>query len=104
MKTPLLLKNVFIKVWLKLRNMNKCPQEQFIVFCVGRSERGTLVYLGLMIIPYGGVKNKQEMVEASNETRLRLSYKVTTVSHWLQVNKVRCRQKMLVSQQKEIAF
>ena len=57
-----------------------------------------------MIIPYGGVKNKQEMVEASNETRLRLSYKVTTVSHWLQVNKVRCRQKMLVSQQKEIAF
>ena len=69
MKSPLLLKNVFIKVHLNLRNMNNvmCPQEQFIVFYIGRSERCILVYLGLMIFPCG-MFNKQEMVGALNRT------------------------------------
>ena len=37
------------------------------------------------------------MVEALNKTRLKLTYKVKAFSRWLQVNNVRCRQKMLVS-------
>ena len=75
------------------------PQEQFIAFYmyVGRSERCTLVYfMGLMIFPRGKV-NKQEVVEALNRTRLKLTYKVKTFLHWLQVNNLRCRQIILVS-------
>ena len=32
--------------------------------------------------------NKQEMVEALNKTHLKLTYKVKTFLHWLQVNNV----------------
>ena len=41
--------------------------------------------------------NKQEMVEALNKIRLKLTYRVKRFSHWLQVSNVRCQQKMLVS-------
>ena len=51
--------------------------------------------LGLTIIPCGDVK--KEMVEASNKTRLRLTYKVKSFSHWLQLNNVRCQQIIFVS-------
>ena len=37
------------------------------------------------------------MVEASNKTRLKLTYKDETFSHWLQVNNLRSRQILLVS-------
>ena len=40
---------------------------------------------------------KNEMVGASSKTRLRLTYQVKMFSHWLQVDNMRCRQKMLVS-------
>ena len=67
MKNP--LKNVFIKVHVNLRNMS--------------------LFLA-------GMVNKQEMVEALNKTRLKLTYKVKTFLHWLQVNNLKCRQIILV--------
>ena len=41
--------------------------------------------------------NNQRMAEALNKTRLKLTYKDKTFSHWLQVNKVISRQILLVS-------
>ena len=41
--------------------------------------------------------NKQEMVKGLNKTRLKLTCKAKTFSHWLKANNVRC-------QHKEIAF
>ena len=41
--------------------------------------------------------NNQRMVEATNKTRLKLTYKDKTFSHWLQVNNVISRQILLVS-------
>ena len=40
---------------------------------------------------------KQEIVEALNKIRLKLTYMDKTFSHWLQVNSVRSRQILLVS-------
>ena len=52
------------------------------------------MYFNLFLV---GILNEQEMAEASNKTRLRLTYGVKTFSQWLQVNNVRYRQIMLVS-------
>ena len=52
------------------------------------------MYFNLFLV---GMLNKKEMVEASNKTRLRLTYKVKSFSHWLQVNNVRCQQIIFVS-------
>ena len=53
--------------------------------------------LGVIILFLAGMLNNQRMVEASNKTRLKLTYKDETFSHWLQVNNVRSQQKLLVS-------
>ena len=53
--------------------------------------------LGIIILFLAGMLNNQRMVEASNKTHLKLTYKVKTFSHWLQVNNVRSRQILLVS-------
>ena len=91
MKTPLLLKNVLIKVHLNLRNMGNMSAKAIHCFLCRKVWD---IYFNLFVV---GMLNKQEMAEASNTTRLRLTYRVKTFSHWLQVNNVRYRQIVLVS-------
>ena len=83
MKNPLLLKNVFIKVHLNPRNMNDMSTRTIHCFLC-RKVWEMYFNLGVMIIPCGDVKRKG-MVEALNNTRLRLTYKVKMFSPWLQV-------------------
>ena len=68
-KSPLLLKNVFIKVHLNIRNI--CYMSIRATHCfLCRKVWDLLNDYSLWPV---GMLNKQEMVEASNKTRLRVT-------------------------------